>query len=179
MSENLGRDIKYFHEKGQKKASGRCLQWTIAYGLIFLLFFGWIYYDANRCHVVWNSRVRGGLRSLGNTQWAFRGWNVNHHYGTFEDLKNAMYISDGYTPENMIENYDMTWDVSNVSTAVGEEIPYGVISTYTIIAMPDQFPERSTRCLHTFAITEDQVMRVYNPRNDNDLLSVKTWDPVL
>jgi len=124
----------------------------------------------------WSSRAKGTLRSIGSSQLAYQGANTEKLYGTFDALKKDMYVAEGYTLSNMIENYSMTWQVSNISTAVSEEFPSGVVSSFTVISWP-----RDTRrgFLNTFAITEDQVVRAYNPSNKNRLGHVVTWDPIL
>jgi len=127
----------------------------------------------------WQSRAKGTLRSIGSSQLAYQGTNWDRNYATFEDLKQDLYIAEGYTLGNMIENYTMTWEVSN--TPLVEESPAtaGGVGTnrFTIIAFP-----RDTRpgFLNTFAITEDQIVRVWNPTNRwNEWESVTTWDPIL
>jgi len=97
-------------------------------------------------------------------------------FGSFEALKRELFIAEGYTLGNMIENYSMSWEVNNVSTVATEELPVGAISAFTIIAWPRR---TGPRYLHTFAVIDDQQVRVYNPENGNDLSRVKTWDPIL
>ena len=53
-----------------------------------------------------------------NRVLAFQDSTEDHHYGTFDELKATYYIAEGYTPGNMIENYSMSWSVSNVSTII-------------------------------------------------------------
>jgi hypothetical protein len=55
---------------------------------------------------------------------------------------------------------------------------WGEISTntFTIIAFPNP---GTPKHLDTFAITEDQIVRIYDPDNGNKFESVKTWDPLL
>ncbi len=124
----------------------------------------------------WDARAKGTLRSTGSSLLAYQGQNDNNHYGSFQALQDTLFIADGYTLGNMIENYSMTWSVSNVSTVVSEEFPYGVVSTFKIIAYPR---ETNQRCLMTFAVTEDQVVRAFNPDNENEFLNLKFWDPIL
>ena len=121
------------------------------------------------------SRAKGTLRSISSAQLHYQEENENKSYGSFQDLVRAGEISEGYTLGNMIEKYSMTWEVNNVSTAPTEEFPTGVRKTFTIIAWPNY----ETYLLSTFAITEDQVVRVYNPGEGNELDDVKTWDPIL
>jgi hypothetical protein len=124
----------------------------------------------------WMSRAKGTLRSTGSAELAYQRTTRQKLYGSYQELRDTDYIAEGYTPSNMIENYSMSWEVHNISTAPTEEFPAGIMSTFTIIAYP-----RDTRpgYLLTFGIGEDQVVRVYNPDNDNDPYNLHTWDPIL
>jgi len=123
----------------------------------------------------WQSRAKGTLRSIGSSQLAYQSATKNHVYGSFQALQDVEDIAKGYTLGNMIENYSMTWVVHSISTAPTEDLPTGVISTFTIIAWP-----RDTRpgFLSTFAITEDQTVRVYDP-DRSDIKNPRSWDPIL
>jgi len=125
-------------------------------------------------YIHWESRAKGTLRSIGSAQLAYQNSNNARFYGSFDALQNVGDIAEGYTLEDMIEDYDMTWEVDNVSTASTEMIDIAD-NSFTVIA----WPEYQTMLLRTFAITEDQVVRFYNPDNDNELGDVKTWDPAL
>lgn len=122
----------------------------------------------------WESRVKGTLRSIGSAQLAYQQSNNKKDYGTFDALQSVGDIAEGYTLENMIEEYYMTWEVDNVSTVPTEWIEIAN-NKFTVIA----WPEYRSLLLRTFAITEDQVVRIYTPENDNELADVKTWDPIL
>jgi hypothetical protein len=109
---------------------------------------------------------------------AYQGTNNDKFYGSFGALKNDYYIADGYSLGNMIENYSMSWTVSqSIQDSEGQGGGIGQ-NTFTIIAWP-----RDTRpgYLQTFAVTDDQVVRVYNPdpAANNQLDAVHTWDPIL
>ena len=119
----------------------------------------------------WQSRAKGTLRSIGSSQLAYQGTNYAKNYGSFEALKHDLYIAKGYTLGNMIENYSMTWEVYNGSTVEEEDI-----HLFEVVAFPR---DRRPGYLSTFAVTEDQVVRVYNPDEGNDPGNVKTWDPIL
>jgi len=125
----------------------------------------------------WQSRAKGTLRSIGSSQLAYKGTNHARNYGSFEAMKHDLYVAEGYTLGNMIENYSMTWEFDNGPKGLLEEdsLP-SMVHTFTIIAFPR---DRRPGYLSTFAITEDQVVRVYNPDNGNDPGNVKTWDPIL
>ena len=133
--------------------------------------------DYGSRRVAWQSRAKGTLRSIGSSQLAYQGTNYAKNYGSFEAMKDELYVAEGYSLGNMIENYSLTWEVDNGPKELLEEdsLP-NVVHTFTIVAFP-----RDTRpgYLSTFAITEDQVVRVYNPDEGNDPGNVKTWDPIL
>ncbi|HEX9744177.1 MAG TPA: hypothetical protein VGB30_02015 [bacterium] len=71
------------------------------------------------------------------------------------------------TPENLIEVYNLTWEVNN--SAVQPEF-----NSYTIIAFPWV---TNQGFLTTYGIKEDEVIRFYDPENDLDDLN--TWIPIL
>jgi hypothetical protein len=137
------------------------------------------------------SMAKGTLRSIGSSELAFQRSNKEKSYGTFEELQREQHIAMGYSPGNMIEGYTMEWTAyASNPTDEGEDgetefadssrtetglIPHEVYDMFTIIA----YPKTSSMGLQTFGITEDQVVRVYNPGNSNDLSDVKTWDPIL
>jgi len=124
----------------------------------------------------WQSRAKGTLRSIGSSQLAYRGTNDAKNYGSFKALQDELYIAEGYSLENMIKNYTMTWDVYNDSTVMDEYSELLGVHTFTVIAFPR---DRRPGYLLTFAVTEDQVVRVYNPEGGNDPGNVKSWDPIL
>ena len=139
----------------------------------------------NARRAAWMSRAKGTLRSIGSSQLAYQGTNNEKFYGTFGALKQDLYIADGYWLGNMIENYSMSWTVTNPSTGVSG-LGAGIGNNkFTIVAYP-----RDSRAgfLLTFGIMEDQVVRVYNPdsasgtpNNFNGMFDpqVGTWDPIL
>jgi len=135
----------------------------------------------NARRAAWMSRAKGTLRSIGSAQLAYQGSNNNKFYGTFEALQEVGDIAGGYSLANMIENYSMSWEITRPYGTLNE----GTISdrggiaanAFTIIAYPRDLREGF---LMTFAITEDQVVRVFNDENpDNDFGSITTWDPIL
>ncbi len=136
------------------------------------------------------SRAKGTLRSIGSSQLAYQSSNADKSYGTFEDLQSAEYVAQGYTLENMIEAYTISWTAYSSSPAeeagseegkpvfedtMGSTKTHGPYDRFTIIA----YPVASFGALCTFAVTEDQVVRVYNPDNRNKEADIKTWDPIL
>ncbi len=139
----------------------------------------------------WESRAKSTICSVGSSQLGYQNTNNDKLYGSFNALQRDLYIAEGYTLDNMIGSYSMTWEVHNISTVPTERTLIGAMNTFTIIAWPQSrnraFTEdraarvysSKVRALSTFAITEDQTVRVYNPENDNELENVKTWDPIL
>lgn len=141
----------------------------------------------NARRAAWMSRAKGTLRSTGSSQLAYQGTNNEKYYGTFSALKKTLYIAEGYELGNMIENYSMWWDITEPSGSIytGKLGDSGIgMNQFTIVCYP-----RDTRpgYLMTFGITEDQVVRVYNPEslhrsntwNGFDDPNVKSWDPIL
>ena len=130
----------------------------------------------NARRAAWESRAKSTLRSTGSSQLAYQGTNNDKLYGSFEALVKTLYIADGYSLGNMIENYSMSWEVTLVDDVRGAELDGSGIGSnkFTIIAFP-----RDTRegYLNTFGITEDQVVRVWT--DGKDLNALSTWDPIL
>jgi hypothetical protein len=118
----------------------------------------------------WQSRAKGTLRSLGSSQLAYQNTNDAKVYGSFEALKDEMYIAEGYTQSNMIENYSLLWRISDFDERTEKTVP-----TFTIIAFPN---DTRPGFLSTFCITEDQVVRVYYPQG-NKFDAYRSWDPIL
>jgi len=141
---------------------------TIAVFVLAFIFVntGCFLLDARRS--AYMSRAKGTLRSIGSSQLAYQSTNKDHLYGTFQALQDSMYIAEGYTLDNIVEEYNLTWWVRH------HQYSEGYRSTFTIIAWP-----RERYNLMTFAVTEDQVVRVYNPESGNRLHEVQTWDPIL
>jgi hypothetical protein len=54
-----------------------------------------------------------------------------------------------------------------------EPVEHEPYDRFTVIARPRESG------LHTYGITEDQVVRVFNPDNENDPDDVSTWEPIL
>ena len=131
----------------------------------------------NARRAAWQSRAKGTLRSIGSSQLAYQGTNNQKFYGSFVALKDDLYIAEGYSLGNMIENYSMSWESTNPSSGIGALTGQGIGNNkFTIIAYP-----RDTRpgYLNTFGVTEDQVVRVFIPENGNVFDSLTTWDPIL
>ena len=162
---------------------GKVLTWIGCSFLfvIFCMFLVMVLLGARRASPF--SRAKGTLRSIGSTQAVF--FDKYGRYGTFHDLLETNYIAEGYTPENMIENFDLTWQVSNLSTVSDESSIGAPMHSFTIVAWPE---DTRPGYLLTFGVSEDQIVRVYNPddktggRNQYNGPTdprVQTWDPIL
>lgn len=131
----------------------------------------------NARRAAWMSRCKGTLRSIGSAQLAYQSANNQKVYGSFQALQEVQDIAKGYTLSNMIENYSLSWEISSpYADLFGTATAGGIAAnSFTVIAWP-----RDTRkgFLNTFAITEDQVVRVFNPEK-NDINMVRGWDPIL
>jgi prepilin-type N-terminal cleavage/methylation domain-containing protein len=131
----------------------------------------------NARRAAWQSRAKGTLRSIGSSQLAYQGTNNQKHYGTFKALQDTLYVAKGYNLSNMVENYSLSWTVTNLSDINGPG-KYGIGNNrFTVIAFP-----RDTRpgFLNTFAVSDDQVVRVYNREKPSNIwASVTSWDPIL
>jgi len=91
------------------------------------------------------------------------------------------YIGAGYTRGNIIQNYSLWTDVFNPGS-IHSEYNRNYYNTFTAVAFP-----RITRppgYLSTFAIREDQVLRVYRPTVGANAwgtgydFGARTWEPV-
>ena len=131
----------------------------------------------NARRAAWMSRAKGTLRSIGSAQLAYQSANNQKRYGSFTALQGVEDIASGYSLGNMVENYSMSWSATSpYGDLRGGTITGGIASnTFTVIAYP-----RDTRegFLATFAITEDQVVRVYR-EGIGTFGSVTSWDPIL
>ena len=110
------------------------------------------------------------LRTMGSVM---ADYSLSQHDSTFSDfqeLKDAHLISKEITLSNFIVDYSLAITSSEVSPGVSGK-------RYTIIAYPK--PERSQGRLSTFAITEDNLLRVYRPGVGVSPNDPHTWDPVL
>jgi len=124
-----------------------------------------------------SSMVKGTLRAVASAQSAYH--QEHGVYGTFNELADEDLIFAGYdviAEQVQIHNYLYCCDLNNLSVVGTEEIVLNSPNAFTIIAYPDP---RFADWLNTFAVTEDQVVRVYNPDEGNVFESVPLWDPIL
>ncbi len=118
-------------------------------------------------------RAAAILRIIGLAELAFQGTNSDRLYGSFEDLKLTRYISQDETAGSMIEGYTLVWSIENHVERLSDFGTDGLANSFTIVAYP-----RSERIhlLRTFAVTESQIVRVYNPADGNKPDAVNGWD---
>jgi len=124
---------------------------------------------AQRSRII-ESGAQMRLRSIGSVMADYSLSRHDGSYADFQDLKDADLISKGITLTSIIVDYSVVFQ-----TTAKEEL--GGPARYTIIAYPR--PERSHGRLSTFAITEDNVVRIYRPGPGVSLSDPHTWDPVL
>ena len=110
------------------------------------------------------------LRNIGKAQAAFRNLHDTQVYGSFDELQKEKLIHEDYSLETLTENYTLTWEVSYDPDLNTDG------STFTIIAFP---LDTRRGYLETFAISEDQVVRIFDRDHGNVWESIKTWDPIL
>ena len=128
----------------------------------------------------WEDQAKSTLRAFGETEMAYQYTSGEDKFGTFEDLIQTDYLASGYSRGDIIENYSVWIGVYNQTFSA---TPWVYGNTFTIVAFP-----RITRppgYLHTFAIREDQVLRMYNPEHpginawgQNDDFGTRTWEPI-
>lgn len=127
----------------------------------------------------WESRAKATLRSYGETELAYQNTNFDRHWGTWDALIETEYIAQGYSSGNIIENYSLWTSVDNHTHWAGGP----GYCTFTVVA----FPRRTSPpgYLSTFAIREDELIRVYRPDTpgvnawgeDGDF-GARTWEPI-
>jgi len=118
------------------------------------------------------------LKSIGSSQMAYQSTNNNKIYATFTTLKKQGYVPGEASLGDMIEQYSLSWFVSDIPVTTGSTVAVGrsYPGRFTVIAFPRSGGFAN---LSTFGISEDLVVRVYNPDNNNDVDDVRTWDPIL
>jgi len=113
----------------------------------------------------WENRAKLTLRALGSSQLAYQDQNLDKNYGNWNAMVATDYVQLGYTRTNMIDNYSLAVFYANPSTQVN-----GITasdSSFTIVAVP----RNSRNRLRTFAICDDQTVRV---ADTGDFVPVQT-----
>ncbi len=109
------------------------------------------------------------LRTIGSVMTDYALSSQTGNYADFQELKDAHLIQREVTADSLIHDYslEVTTTAANLTGT----------PRYTIIAYPR--PERSYGRLSTFAITEDNVVRVYKPGPGVIFSDPSTWPPIL
>jgi prepilin-type N-terminal cleavage/methylation domain-containing protein len=129
----------------------------------------------------WESRAKATLRSYGETELAYQNTNNDRQWGSWDALVKTEYIAGGYTMGKLIENYSVYTVASN---PVKQEGGIGLgENTFTVVAFPRV--TRPAGYLSTFAIREDETLRVYRPNTPgvkawgvDDDYGTKSWEPI-
>lgn len=134
------------------------------------------------------------LRTIGSVMADYALTNRGGSYAEFQDLKDSNMIRKDLTLASMITDYSLVFITSDRIVGESGGSSYGGAGaaggvsgeeagdlepphSYTIIAYPR--PERIHARLSTFAITEDNVVRVYKPGPGVSINDPGTWEPIL
>lgn len=109
------------------------------------------------------------LKTIGAVMTDYALSHPGRNYADFQELKDAHFISQDVTQTSLITDYSLVF-ITKEAASIGEP------SRFTIIAFPR--PESSVGALSTFAITEDNVIRVYREHAGVSFSDPSTWDPV-
>jgi hypothetical protein len=117
--------------------------------------------------------AKGTLRSFGSSELAYADANSNRVYGSFEALQKTNDIAPDYTLDNMIEDYKIIFYINpSVKSPSDFENNMGAFTIITI-------PTVKKRGLHTYCITEDQVVREFHPDSGYSFDQYQRWDPII
>lgn len=113
------------------------------------------------------------LRRLGAAQLAYEDSNLYKEYGHFRNLQQTGYIKPGYTRGTLVQGYSLA--------VFATENPrcHHCMNSFIIVALP----RPSKRMCRTFAISDDQTLRVaglgaqVNPQIGEPLHYVPVEDP--
>ena len=128
----------------------------------------------------WESRAKSTLRAYGETELAYQNCNNDRHWGTWDALIETDYLARGYTKGNIIENYSLWTSVDNSGSYYDRGYYW---NTFTLVAFPRKTSPPGY--LATFAIREDQTLRVYRDTTygvkawgENGDFGAMTWEPI-
>lgn len=113
------------------------------------------------------------LETLSISQERYKDWNPEGTYGTLEALQEAHHDYPATTIDDLSDSFTISCFVRNVDVEPDESFPNGIISSFTIYAHPT-----GKYHLRTFAITQDQVVRIFDPDEGCDPENPDTWKPV-
>ncbi len=165
------------NDESQSTGDVRAFNAAIFAPLVIIIFIGFTLWSTvyasedNRFEV--NARL--SLRSIGSSMLAYQASNDAKYIGSYYAMLDSGYIQEGDTLETMIEHYSLSWEVANTHDLVGYTfISERMMNRFTIIAWPDK-----PHSLRTYCITEDQVVRVFDPYSYYELEDIYSWRPVL
>ncbi|HYE77572.1 MAG TPA: hypothetical protein VEI97_06275 [bacterium] len=111
------------------------------------------------------------LRELGCLQLEYQDGNLDKLYGRLPDFQHAGLLPRDFLPLTAIPGYDLTrWEVRRPPYCTGACADGG----FTIVATPD--PGRGR--LRTFAICDDQTVRVRPEGEIQDFGNPCNWEPL-
>jgi hypothetical protein len=131
----------------------------------------------NAPRAAFENRSKLMLRALGAAQTTFAESNIGN-YGTWQELIDQDFIEDGYTRDNIIEEYIITtFMVDNPSES---ERALGESSSFTITAKP----KRTRNKLRTFGFGDDQIPYLFVGSAEDwstenvSLHNIELWEPL-
>jgi hypothetical protein len=158
--------------------------WPLLVGIVLLVVISVIFRIADS---PWNNRrrlesnARNKLRELGSAQLAYQALNNHKYYGSLQALQDTSCVDKSATLNSLIEGYEVGWDFFNYHDNPSVLVAFMRNTAFTIVAYPTNL---SRPLLRTFGISEDQILRIYNPENSNPFINrndphVQSWDPIL
>jgi len=145
--------------------------WAIFASVVLIVVLGYIflpgyYYSYQAARI--ERKCARKLRWLGACELSYQGNSNWKDYGTLENLQEGNLIGKNYTSDTVIGNYGLEFVIWPTGAKREELIQNwskggGGFHTFTIVAYPRSYPKP----LRTFAISDDQCIRVYNHANGN------------
>jgi len=133
----------------------------------------------------WENRAKLTLRSLGASQLAYQDLNLEKSYGSCTNMCDTGYVQKGYSRTNMIDNFSVAVWSCTEPTIQSESSASD--ATFTMVVVP----RNSRNKLRTFAICDDQTLRVatdykldVNPNPDGQEAPITadydpcSWEPL-
>jgi hypothetical protein len=124
------------------------------------------------------SKAKETLRSIGSAELAYQGTNNKKAYGSFEALKRDQYFQSDSSLPAMSPGYSILLRIIYPGRREGwkRRSKNGIGPIYNYFNAT-AYPYRP-RLLHTFAITEEQELLVFDPLKGNDPANVYSWELV-
>jgi len=153
-----------------------CFILTIAFGLIviFIMVFGpSIQYNPAK---KFEAAAKGVLMNLGKAEMEYLNTHNGTGYGSWDQLNENYEQWGRITRGNIIEGYSLWVGNGSYATPAGK-----TIYSFTAVAFPSRGMRRALR---TFAIREDQIIRLYHEGPDikawgeDGDYGAKSWEPI-